>query len=90
MLNTESKGSLLNLEQFKTPGEYKLKVTEKNETKEALVDLPETFNYLIGLTVIRQGATQYFTATPDAKDGGYENAVSLKPDLNGERWFKAG
>jgi adenine-specific DNA-methyltransferase len=88
MLDTEAKGSLLNLEQFKMPFEYKLKITEKNETKETLIDIPETFNYLIGLTVIRQGAIHYFKSNPDEKGGGYEGAVSLKPHQNGEYAFK--
>jgi len=51
MLDIESKGSLINLDQFKTPFNYKLKITEKNETNEKEIDLVETFNYLIGLTV---------------------------------------
>ncbi|RZS97160.1 site-specific DNA-methyltransferase [Cecembia calidifontis] len=51
MLETESRESLLNLEQFKRPFGYTLKVTENNELKEQEVDLVETFNYLIGLVV---------------------------------------
>lgn len=51
MLDTESRESLLNLDQFKRPFGYTLKVTENNELKEQEVDLVETFNYLIGLVV---------------------------------------
>jgi adenine-specific DNA-methyltransferase len=51
MLDVESKGSLINLDQFRAPFNYKLKITEKNETHEKEIDLVETFNYLIGLTV---------------------------------------
>jgi len=51
MLETESRDSLLNLEYFKRPFGYKLKVTENNELREQEVDLVETFNYLIGLVV---------------------------------------
>lgn len=51
MLETESRESLLNLDQFKRPFGYTLKVTENNELKEQEVDLVETFNYLIGLVV---------------------------------------
>ena len=51
MLEVESRNSLLNLDQFKRPFGYKLKVTENNELREQEVDLVETFNYLIGLVV---------------------------------------
>jgi adenine-specific DNA-methyltransferase len=51
MLETESRDSLLNLEMFRKPFGYSLKVTENNELKEQEVDLVETFNYLIGLVV---------------------------------------
>jgi len=51
MLETESRDSLLNLEIFRKPFGYSLKVTENNELKEQEVDLVETFNYLIGLVV---------------------------------------
>jgi len=51
MLNVESRESLLDLNMFKRPFGYKIKVTENNELKEQEVDLVETFNYLIGLVV---------------------------------------
>lgn len=51
MLETESRDSLLDLERFKRPFGYILKVTENNELREQEVDLVETFNYLIGLVV---------------------------------------
>ncbi|MDY0104562.1 MAG: site-specific DNA-methyltransferase, partial [Lentimicrobium sp.] len=51
MLNVESRESLLNLEIFKRPFGYTLKVTENNELQPQEVDLVETFNYLIGLVV---------------------------------------
>lgn len=53
MLDVETDGSasLLNTEWFTNPFDYKLKITRKNETKTIKVDLPETFNYLIGLVV---------------------------------------
>lgn len=51
MLDVESRDSLLNLDMFKRPFGYKLKVTENNELNEQEVDLVETFNYLIGLAV---------------------------------------
>ena len=55
MLDVESKGSpsLLNIEQFEDPFNYKLNIStgSAGETKPVNVDLVETFNYLIGLTV---------------------------------------
>ncbi|HPG34356.1 MAG TPA: site-specific DNA-methyltransferase, partial [Lentimicrobium sp.] len=51
MLNVESRESLLNLELFKRPFGYTLKVTENNALQPQEVDLVETFNYLIGLVV---------------------------------------
>src|SRR5690606_43961 len=53
MLDVESRGHLLNLEAFKNPFNYQLKVTENNELIPITVDLVETFNYLIGLHVKR-------------------------------------
>jgi adenine-specific DNA-methyltransferase len=55
MLDVESKGSasLLNIDQFEDPFNYKLRIAtgSAGETKPVTVDLVETFNYLIGLTV---------------------------------------
>ncbi len=44
---------LLNIEHLKNPFSYKLKVNleEAGEPKEIVVDIPETFNYLLGLRV---------------------------------------
>jgi len=45
--------TLVNFDQFKQPFSYKLKVNfeEVGEPKEVMVDLPETFHYLLGLKV---------------------------------------
>ena len=51
MLDLETKDSLLNIKDFNNPFDYKLKITRNGETKEVTVDLVETFNYLLGLTV---------------------------------------
>lgn len=51
MLEVESRDSLLSTEMFKRPFGYTLQATEHNERVETEVDLVETFNYLIGLTV---------------------------------------
>jgi adenine-specific DNA-methyltransferase len=53
MLDFETQGSpsLLNLEKVKDPFAYKLKVQEGDEIRECVVDLVETFNYLLGIHV---------------------------------------
>jgi adenine-specific DNA-methyltransferase len=53
ILDVESKDSLLNLSVFEDPFNYKLKIATGSvgETRPVNVDLVETFNYLIGLTV---------------------------------------
>lgn len=55
MLDVESRGSasLLNIDAFEDPSNYKLNIAtgSAGETKPVTVDLVETFNYLLGLTV---------------------------------------
>lgn len=51
MLDVETRDSLLNLKWFVNPFDVKLNITCQNETMEENIDLPETFNYLIGLNV---------------------------------------
>lgn len=87
MLDIEAEGSLLDIDAFRTPFEYKLKVTENNETKEKNVDVAETFNYLIGLTVKTANAITYFNAVKD-ENGEYEGAVRLVKDIGGTYGFK--
>lgn len=87
MLEIESRGSLLDLEQFKTPFSYHMKITEHNETKNKRVDLVETFNYLIGISVVHQSTISYFHAELDTA-GSYEGAVQLKKDDGGTFGFK--
>lgn len=87
MFNYEAKDSMLSLEAFSAPFNYKLKIVENNETKDKTVDLCETFNYLIGLSVVRQSALAYFRAVPDDK-GEYAGAVKLERDDSGEYGFK--
>lgn len=87
MLDIESRDSLLNLDRFKEPFAYKMKIAENNEAKETTIDLVETFNYLLGLAVTRQKAAARFNAIPDDK-GEYENAVMLTEDEEGKYTFK--
>ena len=53
MLDVESRASqsLLNIAAFGNPDQYQLKVERNGEMQSVKVDLPETFNYLLGLTV---------------------------------------
>ena len=53
MLKWETRHSetLLNVEQLQLPFSYKLRIHRDGETRERPVDLPETFNYLLGLDV---------------------------------------
>jgi len=53
MLNIETKASdsLLNIDRFRDPFNYTLKIRRDNELKDEKIDLVETFNYLIGLYV---------------------------------------
>ena len=66
MLDVESRGSqsLLNIQAFTDPTAYKLKVKRpgSDESRLVNVDLIETFNWLIGLTVGHFAAPQTFTA----------------------------
>ena len=87
MLDIESRDSLLNVKAFTTPFNYEMRITEKNETKVRKVDVCETFNYLIGLTVIRQGAIQRYQTT-EARHLEYEGAVDLVIDREGAYQFR--
>jgi len=53
LLDFETKGSatFLNVEKLASPFSYKLILHGGDETHEKVVDLPETFNYLLGLNV---------------------------------------
>lgn len=87
MFAHESRDSLLDIEAFNNPFAYTMKITEKNECKERPVDLCETFNYLIGLTVTSQSAISYFLSKP-AETPAYEGAVELVSDISGQYAFR--
>jgi len=67
-LDYETRGNpnLLNIDQLKDPFSYKLKVNleEVGEPQEVVVDIPETFNYLLGLKVKKIKAREI--ASPSA------------------------
>ena len=87
MLPMESRDNLLNIDKFSNPFAYSMKITEKNECKSRAVDLMETFNYLLGLTVTRQSAVSYYRGKPAANPA-YEGAVELVKDIGGEYVFR--
>jgi adenine-specific DNA-methyltransferase len=55
MLDFETRGSScrLNVDQLSQPFKYTLNITRNNETRDEAVDLVETFNYLLGLSIKR-------------------------------------
>lgn len=87
MLDTETADSLLDIQAFRNPFQYQMKITENNEARLRPVDVVETFNYLIGLSVVRQSTVGHFLASHDP-DGTYEGAVRLARDDGGEYAFQ--
>jgi adenine-specific DNA-methyltransferase len=93
MLNVETRGSqsLLNIAAFTDPTAYKLKVKRpgSDESREVNVDLLETFNWLVGLTVRHIAAPQNFSA---AFERNSEKRLCLKGRLkqnpDGPYWFR--
>ncbi|MGE5481423.1 MAG: site-specific DNA-methyltransferase [Bacteroidota bacterium] len=93
MLDVETRGSqsLLNVAAFTDPTAYTLKVKRpgSDESREVNVDLLETFNWLIGLTVQHIAAPQSFLA---AFERDSEKRLRLKGRLkqndDGPYWFR--
>ena len=90
-VETRESPSLLNIQAFSDPTAYKLMVKRpgSDESKEVNVDLLETFNYLIGLTVEHIAAPQVFSAEfeRDAEQRLMLNG-RLKQDAEGPYWFR--
>ena len=93
MLDVETRGSqsLLNVQAFTDPTAYKLKVKRpgSDESREVDIDLLETFNWLIGLTVRHIAAPQTFSASVERDS---EKRLRLKGRLkqeeDGPYWFR--
>ena len=91
MLRIRGSQSLLNIEAFADPTAYTLKVKRPgtDETLDVAVDLLETFNYLIGLTVQSIAAPMTFSAAFE-RDG--EKRLQFKERLKqtdeGPWWFR--
>ena len=93
MLDVETRGSqsLLNVKAFADPTAYKLKVKRpgSDESREVNVDLLETFNWLVGLTVQAIAAPQSFTAEFDRDaEGRLILKGRLRQDAYGLWWFR--
>ncbi len=93
MLEVEMRGSqsLINVQAFTDPTAYKLKVKRpgSDESREVNVDLLETFNWLIGLTLQHIAAAQSFRADFERD---CEKRLRLKgrirQDAAGPWWFR--
>jgi len=93
LLDVETRGSqsLLNVAAFTDPTAYKLKVKRpgSDESREVNVDLLETFNWLIGLTVQHIAAPQTFSAeTERDTEGRLRLEGRLRQDADGRWWFR--
>lgn len=101
MLDVETRGSqsLLNIAAFTDPCAYRLKVKRpgSDESQEVNVDLLETFNWLIGLTVDRIAAPRTFSASfkrdsdPDLPEDAPRRLLldgALIEDPDGRWWFR--
>jgi adenine-specific DNA-methyltransferase len=94
MLDVETRGSqsLLNVQAFTDPTAYKLKVKSpgSDESREVNVDLVETFNWLIGLTVRHFAAPQTFSAAfvRDTEGRLKLKDARIKQDAAGPHWFR--
>lgn len=87
MLDVESRDSLLSVDKFNEPFDFAMYITERNETKVRKIDVVETFNYLIGLSVESKSTIAIFNADPSANPS-YEGAVELRKDANGQFMFQ--
>ena len=93
MLDVETRGSqsLLNVSAFSNPTAYRLKVKipGSDESREVNVDLMETFNYLIGMTVRYIAVPQSFQAAFKRDDEGRLRLdARLKQNKTGPWWFR--
>jgi adenine-specific DNA-methyltransferase len=93
MLDVETGGSqsLLNIKAFQDPTAYKLLVKRpgSDESRETNVDLLETFNWLVGLTVDHIAAPMIFSAELE-RDSEKRLRIKgrIKQDDSGPWWFR--
>lgn len=84
MLDVESRGSqsLLNIDAFVDPFAYNMRITRNDDTQVVNVDLVETFNYLIGLTVRTIGRDDSGIVTVTGKNSLGENCLIIWRNVN--------
>ena len=92
-LDVEARGSasLLNIQAFADPTAYKLQVKTpgSDESREVHVDLLETFNWLLGLTVQHIAAPRSFAAQFQRDDQGrLQLDGRLRQSAEGQWWFR--
>lgn len=63
MIDMETKESMFNVDKLAHPFNYVMDITQKQETKKTVMDIVESFNYLIGLVVERSYAKKSYDAT---------------------------
>ena len=90
-VETGDSPSLLDLSAFLDPSAYHLRVKRpgSDESRDVVVDLVETFNWLLGLRVIRMSAPKRYDA--EFGDAGQSNSpatVVLKENPDGPWWFR--
>jgi adenine-specific DNA-methyltransferase len=93
LLDVETRGSnsLLNVQAFANPTAYTLKVKRpgSDESREVNIDLLETFNWLIGLTVRHLAAPRTFSSAFERDgEGRLRLKGRLKQDHVGPFWFR--
>lgn len=71
---TEDSKCFLTIDALKNPFEYSMKITEKGEIKTKSIDLIETFNYLIGLKILKNYSLQSYDA--DFSEGEYGKEIA--------------
>lgn len=84
MLDVESRGSqsLLNIDAFADPFAYTLRITRNDDTQVVNVDLIETFNYLLGLTVRTVDRDKFGIVTVTGKNSLGENCLIIWRNVN--------
>ena len=90
-VETRESPSLLNVAAFVDPTAYRLRIKRpgSDESREVNVDLLETFNWLIGLTVHRITAPRAYEAdTERDEEGRLRLAGTLKEQADGRWWFR--
>ena len=86
MLDIESKGSLLNIQAFEQPFNYQMHIATDSagETRLQNIDLIETFNYLIGLTVHTLEKTTVHIPLEQDADGIWQAPDKIKTCEEGQ------